>query len=258
MKKKIIGIFSGKGGVGKTTVAINLASALSSLGKRVALVDCNFTAPHLSVYLNIHLTPLTLNYLLSSNAKLEDVVHRYGEMDVLPASLDPYEGAGIKVERLEKHLREYLSHGDFVILDTAPGFGREALSAAQVCDECLIIATPDLPAITDVIRGTRILKDMGIDVRGIVLNKVTGKKFEFSPKEVEALTDLRVLAIIPFSHKFQESQNLRVPLVEFDAYSLPSIKFKYLAAEIAEEELVIEIPLLDKVKIFFQRSFKRF
>ena len=50
---RIIGISSGKGGVGKTTVTANLALALKKMGKRVLMIDCNLSTPHLSYYLGV-------------------------------------------------------------------------------------------------------------------------------------------------------------------------------------------------------------
>ncbi len=258
MKKKILGVFSGKGGVGKTTIAVNLAAALSKIGKKVSIVDCNVTASHLSLHFNIHLTPLTLNHVLRGEADLEDVIYNYENIDVIPASLDPYDADNLNLERLKSFLKRHLTTNDIIILDTAPGFGREALSAAKIADEAIIVSTPDLPSVTDVIRGGRILQDMGLDIKGIVLNKVMGKNFEFTKGEVEALTGLPVIGIIPFSHKIMESHSLRTPHVFYDEKSIPSLRFYSIASHIMEEDFDIDLNLLDKLKIYFSNKFKMY
>ncbi len=258
MGKKIIGIFSGKGGVGKTTVASNLAVLLSQAEKKVTIIDCNFTASHLGFHFNFHLTPLTLNEVLKGRAKIEDVTYRFHEVNVIPASLDPYEIIGIDTSKLGKIVRKELKHQDFILLDTAPGFGREALTAAEICDQAVIVSTPDIAAITDIIRGRRILEDMGVELEGIVLNKVTGKKFEFTRAEVEALTDLEVLAEIPFSYKFLESLALRIPLVVYHEKSLPALKFYELASRILEERLFPPLTIGDKIKLLLEAKLRRY
>ncbi len=258
MGKKIIGIFSGKGGVGKTTIASNLAIILSQAQKKVTIVDCNFTASHLSFHFNFHLTPLTLNEVLKGKAKIDDVIYKFHDVNVIPASLDPYEIIGIDISKLGKILKRELGHQDFILLDTAPGFGKEVLTAAEMCDEAIIVSTPDVPAITDVIRGRRILEDMGIKLKGIVLNKVTGKRFEFTAREIEALADLDVLVEIPFSYKFLESLALRVPLVIYHEKSIPALRFYGLASHILGEKFLPSLTLGDKIKIIFQKTLKKY
>lgn len=257
MSKKIIGIFSGKGGVGKTTVASNLAVVLAKAEKKVTVVDCNLTASHLNFHFNFHLTPLTLNQVLKGEADIEDVLYKFEDVNVIPASLDPYEIIGIDISKLSKILRRHLKTQDYIILDTAPGFGREAIHIMEFCDEALIVSTPDIPAITDIIRGKRILEDSGVKVLGIVLNKVTGKKFEFTKKEVEAITDLPVLTEIPFSYKFLESLALRVPIVVYHEKSIPSLKFYKLASHITEERISPQLGISDKLKLLLSLKLNR-
>lgn len=257
MSKKIIGIFSGKGGVGKTTVASNLAVVLAKAEKKVTIVDCNLTASHLNFHFNFHLTPLTLNQVLKGEADLEDVLYKFEEVNVIPAALDPYEIAGIDLSKLSKVLKKHLKTQDYILLDTAPGFGREALHMMEICDEAIIVSTPDIPAITDIIRGRRILEDSGVKVLGIVLNKVTGKKFEFTKKEVETITDLPALTEIPFSYKFLESLALRVPIVVYHEKSIPALKFYKLASHITEEKISPELGIGDKLKLLLDLKLKR-
>ncbi|NIO44787.1 MAG: P-loop NTPase, partial [Candidatus Aenigmarchaeota archaeon] len=68
---RIIGIVSGKGGVGKTVVASNLGVALQKFYKKTAVIDFNLTTSHLSLYFGIHSHPITLNHVLRNEAKLE-------------------------------------------------------------------------------------------------------------------------------------------------------------------------------------------
>ncbi|HIQ49813.1 MAG TPA: hypothetical protein EYH56_01315 [Nanoarchaeota archaeon] len=257
MSKKIIGIFSGKGGVGKTTVASNLAVVLAKSGKKVTIVDCNLTASHLNFHFNFHLTPLTLNQVLKGEAEIEDVIYKFENLNIIPASLDPYETMGIDISKLSKVLKRHVKSQDYILLDTAPGFGKEALEIMEICDEAIIVSTPDIQAITDIIRGKRILEDSSVKVLGIVLNKVTGKKFEFTKKEVEALTDLPVLTEIPFSYKFLESLALRIPLVLYHEKSLPSLKFYKLASHITQEKIFPKLGISDKIKLLLSLKLKR-
>jgi septum site-determining protein MinD len=73
---RIIGIVSGKGGVGKTTIVANLGAALASFyKKRVIIVDCNVTTSHLGLYLGMYYHPVSLNQVLRGEASMDDAIY---------------------------------------------------------------------------------------------------------------------------------------------------------------------------------------
>lgn len=75
---RIIGVISGKGGVGKTTVVANLGVILASEFKKdVIIVDCNISTSHLALYLGMYYCPITLNQVLKGEAKIEDAMYEY-------------------------------------------------------------------------------------------------------------------------------------------------------------------------------------
>ena len=70
---KIYAIISGKGGVGKTTTSINLASSLNKLGEDVIIVDGNLTTPNVGIHLGAPIVPITLNHVLNGQSRIEDL-----------------------------------------------------------------------------------------------------------------------------------------------------------------------------------------
>ena len=85
---RVIGIVSGKGGVGKTTLASNLGIALSKFGRNVTLVDCNVTTSHLGFYFGLYDYPVTLNQVLKGEASLESATYFSNGVKIIPASLE--------------------------------------------------------------------------------------------------------------------------------------------------------------------------
>jgi septum site-determining protein MinD len=246
---RFIGVVSGKGGVGKTTVVANLSTALTTkFNKQITVIDCNVTASHLSMHFGAHLHPYTLNHVLKNESTIEEAifVHHTG-VKVIPASMNLSDLIGIDISILDSKLKSLFGNDDFIFLDTAPGFGKEAISATKACNEVLIVATPDIPTLTDVIRGKKVLEELDIEPLGIVLNKVTGKKFELTNKEIVKLTDLPVLAEIPFDLKIQESLAAKSPIVIHKEKSLSSIEFFKLASRLTGD--TYEPPKLS----FFER-----
>jgi septum site-determining protein MinD len=253
---RIIGILSGKGGVGKTTVVTNLSTALATtFDKKVTVIDCNVTTSHLAMHFGMLDYPITLNHVLRGEARIEDAIFKHDTgVQIVPASLNLSDLVGVDVVMLANKISNSFQYEDFVLLDLAPGFGKEAVAAMKACKEAIIVTTPDIPAVTDVIRGKKVLEELKVDVLGVVLNMVTGKKFELMRSEIMKLVDLPILAEIPFSEKFRESLAAKIPLVLYDRTSPATIGFLELASLLTGEPYQLpKMSFLEKLRKIFSR-----
>src|SRR3990167_6287456 len=85
---KLLTIISGKGGVGKTTTAINLGAALNSFGKEVIVLDANLTTPNVGLHLGAPIVPVNLNHVLNGKANIADAIYEHESgMKIVPSSL---------------------------------------------------------------------------------------------------------------------------------------------------------------------------
>ena len=98
---KIIVITSGKGGVGKTTTAINLGAAINDFGKDALVIDANLTTPNVGIHLNSPEVPVSLNNILSKDADVFEAVYEHESgLKIIPSSLSINELKKIKPEKL--------------------------------------------------------------------------------------------------------------------------------------------------------------
>ena len=235
---RIIGIVSGKGGVGKTTLAINLGTVLAQHFKKdVTLIDCNVTTSHLGLYLGMYYCPLTLNKVLRGDATMEEAMYEhFSGVKVIPASLSLADLEGIDIIHLKDKVREIADKSDIIFLDASPGLGREAMACLKACDEVIFVTTPFVPAIMDIIRCQEILNEIRVRPIGIVLNQVNKEKYEMTPKEIEQLTRLPVIATIPYDKNVRKSLAAKTPVVIYKPKSKASKEFFRLGAALIGEE----------------------
>ena len=211
MEKRIIGILSGKGGVGKSTIAINLCAIAAESRSMTILVDTDINNPCVGLHLGMWHNALGLQDILNKKAKLEEAIaiHPTTGIRLVPASLEY--GKATKLDNLKQVLNacEY----ETVILDCPPGTNEATEQIIQACTEVVVVVTPDIPSVTSGTKLAEIAKEYKIKVAGIIVNRAGNRPFEMHPKEIETITESRILAIIPEDGAVPESIAAKIPLV---------------------------------------------
>ncbi len=171
----VILVLSGKGGVGKSTVSVNLAFALANHGKKVGLLDLDFHGPNIPKMLGIEdQRPAVL-------ANALEPVHVTGNLSVismaflLPDMSTPVVWRGpMKMVAIQQFLAE-VNWGalDYLVVDLPPGTGDEALSIAQLAPNvrgAVIVTTPQDVAVMDAIRAAKFIEKLELPVIGVIEN----------------------------------------------------------------------------------------
>src|SRR3989344_1688836 len=208
---KIIGIISGKGGVGKTSSSINLAVALSCLGKEIILIDNNLTTPNVGLHLGLTNSETTIHHVLQGKKKIHQAIHHHPMgLKFIPGSLSLNDMQGLKLNNL-KLIKEL--NADFIILDGAAGLGKEAIATIEHSNELLIITNPELPAITDALKAIKTAEKLNKQIKGIIVTRKKNDSFEISNKNIESLLEYPIISIIPEDSSVKESQVMKDSVV---------------------------------------------
>lgn len=249
---RIIGIISGKGGVGKTTVALNLGAVLAKhFNKRITIIDCNVTTSHVSLYLGMYYCPSTLNKVLRGESTIEEAIYEhFSGMKVIPASLSLFDLEGIDIIELRDKIKKIFDENDIIFLDASPGLGREGIAALKASDEVLFVTIPYVPCIMDIIRCQEVVNEIGVKPIGIALNMVNKERYEMTSKEIEQLTRLPVIASIPFDKNVNKSLASKIPVVIFKPKTKASKELFKLGANLIGESY--------KQESLFSRILKKF
>lgn len=231
MKRRglIIGVFSAKGGVGKTTTVVNLGTAMAQkLKNRVIVVETNMTASNLGLYLGILDSPVIIQDVVLGKQKLEDAICTtdYG-MHVIPGT-PAFVGelGSVDIRGILEQLRKKY---DVIILDSAPGFGPEVYASMKACDELVIVCQPQVPAIAGTLQTFRVASNYKLPIIGVVMNRVTGKRYEIPIPHVKKMLGWPVIGVVPEDDMVPESTTRALPLVVYSQNSPAAVEFRKIA-----------------------------
>jgi len=234
---RVIVISSGKGGVGKTTTAINLGAALNKLKQNVVLVDANLNTPNIGIHLGAPIVPITLNHVLKGKADIEEAIYEHSSgTKIIPASLSVKEIRKFNTRSLPTITNKLRKLSDFIIFDSAAGFGDEVLACFESGDEIIIVTNPEMPSVTDALKAIKVAREMGKEVKGVIVTRYTGKKHEMSLASIGSMLESPIIGVIPEDDSVKESVNLRDAVVHTHPRSRVARKYNEIAAKVLGKE----------------------
>jgi pilus assembly protein CpaE len=236
----VITVFSAKGGVGKTTIATNLATYLATTGNRVLIVDLDLMFGDVAISLQI-VPAHGMGDLVSMRGHLDaqgvkSVVTRHEDsgLDVIAAPSDPGVADRIPSAVVEELIRVARASYDYIVIDTPPNLTEHVLTACDLSDLTMLVATLDIPAVKNLRVAMNALDTLGAsqDGRVVVLNRADAK-VGLKAEDVEVALKHEIRAQVPSSQSVPSSVNRGVPLVLDEPRSPVSIAIR----EIADREI---------------------
>lgn len=254
---RYIVVASGKGGVGKTTLAANIAVALARLGKNVAVLDADVVMANLEIIMGIRNPPVALIDTLSGRLSIEDVLYEGPEgVKVIPAgiTLDGFNERNM--EELKTALKEIPHEIDILVID-APA-GRDASMVMDEGQEVLIVTLPTVSSVSDALKMKILAERMGAKIIGVIMNRVEGKPRELSIDEIENTLDANVISIVVESEEVKDALAYEVPFVTRFPKANVSKEVLRLSSSLIGREIVIEEEgLFERIKNRLGRLFGR-
>lgn len=240
---RVISVASGKGGVGKTNVSVNLGTALSKLGNRVLLMDADMGLANVDILLGLQ-TDYNLSHVLDGKKELREViVEGPSGLRIIPAAsgvkrmaqLNAMENAGII-----NAFSELADDLDILIIDTAAGIADSVVSFCRASQEVIVVVTDEPASITDAYALIKVLsRDYNVTRFRLLANMVgTKQEGRLLYQKMAAVTEkflnvsLDYLGVVPYDRALKQAVQRQKPVTLLSPNSLSAEAFYSMAQDI--------------------------
>jgi ATP-binding protein involved in chromosome partitioning len=229
---RVIAVASGKGGVGKSTIAVNLAAALALLGREVGVLDADIYGHSIPHMLGIHQKPVVVDKMI-----VPPVAHDLRLMSI-GFFLDdnaPVMWRGPMLHRaLEQFLQDvHWGELDVLVVDMPPGTGDVSISLGQLLRaEAVVVTTPQLLAQEVASRAATMAQKTGMRLLGVVENMTSEVFGSGGGSRLAEELEVPLLGRVPLDAALRESSDAGVPLVVGEPDSAPALAISEIARAI--------------------------
>ena len=261
---KFLAITSGKGGVGKSTIAANLGYVLHSLGFKVALFDADIGLANLDVLLKVN-TKKNILHVLKGEVKFKDII--------VEVEKDFYLIPGDSGDEILKYSDEFmfdrfaddisqLDDLDFLIIDTGAGIGKEVQTFLLAADEAIVVTVPEPAAITDAYAMVKVLSEKK-DRLFLLMNEVNSQKeanniyqkiASVAKENIKSDFKLQMIGYLKKDKAIQTASIKRQLFAKENPFSQPVEQLTTIAKKIAQ---ILERKVLVEEETGLGRFFKK-
>ncbi len=242
---RVIAVASGKGGVGKTSLVLNLGLSLIHMGYRVVVIDADLGMANIDVMLNT-MPAYSLADVVSGEKTLCDIMIR-GPLDlkIVPGSSGLFDLANIdhaKRQLLLDQLNGLEAEGDFILVDTAAGISRNVISFIGAADDFILVTTPEPTALTDAYGMLKVLSGRGLKKKShVVVNSTqtfhqgqrTYSGLERVVRQYLPAMEVNYLGEVRYDQAVSRAVHNFIPFVLSKPRSAASVAVKRIACRLA-------------------------
>ena len=265
-KTRVITVASGKGGVGKTNLSVNLAIAYARIGKRVMVMDADLGLANVNIMLNM-IPKYNLYHVIRKQKTMRDIIldTEYG-IQILAGASGFSKIANLNEEECQNFITELyaLTNVDIIIIDTSAGVSSNVISFVAAADDAIIITTPEPTAITDAYGIIKIIatevENLNIGLK-LVVNRV--KNVTEGRKVAERIINIsgqflnlkvEYLGCIYEDPIVQQSVLKQKPFIVQDPKSKAAISVQHLVSRIEKTEFIDDRGIGRLIKKMFAKE----
>ncbi|MBK5244586.1 MAG: AAA family ATPase [Eubacteriaceae bacterium] len=217
-ESKVVTVFGAKGGIGKTTIAVNVGAALAKMGKKVVMIDAKLQFGDMNVFFNVDSKNTISDLTQGSDCGDIDAIKRimalhFSGVTILCAPKSPEYAEYVTVKNIDTIINTLRPYYDYIIIDTPPMFNDITMSAIENSNLVLLIAEPDISTLRNTKTSLSILDSLlQRDKTEIVINRVSNGMI--SIKDIQKVLDVTIKNKVPLDLKTALTcHNKGIPLV---------------------------------------------
>jgi len=234
----VYAVASGKGGVGKTTTAVNLAAGFADAGRSVVVVDADLGMGNLGDLVEATPAGPTLHEVLAGEATLDDALsHVTPGLDVVLGSDDLELFGRADPRGIRDLLGDLRDRYDVVILDSGAGLSHDTALPLGLADEVILVSTVEEAAVKNTKKTLDLAATLEATLAGIVLTRVGGGKAEVDPTDVAAQLAVDLLGSVPEDSAVRRSAREGETLLTHDRESPAAQAYLEIAYDLLGETL---------------------
>ena len=218
MSRTIV-VTSGKGGVGKSSMSINLGYALAATGQKVCLIDADFGLKNLDVMMGLENRVIyDLKDVIANKCSLNQILVKDKRMDslyLLPACKS-LSFENLNVDYMIKMIEQLKENFDYILIDSPAGIEKGFQYASGLCQEAIIVVTLDVVSLRDADRVVGLLLKQGITQLHMLVNKYNDEDIHkgrsLNLKDAYDILSIPLLGIVYDDHAMIEANNKGMPI----------------------------------------------
>jgi flagellar biosynthesis protein FlhG len=243
---KSIAILSGKGGVGKSSLAVNLGLAMADMGQRVTILDADLGLANVDILFGV-MPKFNIGHVLRGDKELAEIVYKVGDMiSIIPGGAGLRELSDLDDQRqawIINRLSSLENETDILILDTCAGLHKNVLSFAMASDLTLLLTTPEPTAIRDsygVLKSLFQMSGPAVNARIVVNMAANEREAVIAGERIISTAEQFLNVKIPYfgcvvwDVAMRDAVKKRRPLLLYDENCISAPYFRELAHKVAE------------------------
>ena len=230
-------ITSGKGGVGKTTITVNLGVSLALLNRETYILDADIGMANMALILGMDNVPVTLHEVLAGKADIEDAIYPGpGGVKVVPSGISLQGFQQADPDNLRDVMRTLVNRCEYLLIDAPSGISKEGVVPLSVADEVILVVNPELASMADALKTKILCEVMGGRVYGAILNRAGLEHTEIRSHSVEDVLGVSVIDVVPEDANVRRAAAYTTPCVMKYPNTPATHAFKRIAARISGAE----------------------
>ncbi len=224
-------IASGKGGVGKSTIAVNLGVALSKLGVNSIVVDGDVEGTSIGSLIGADPNLPTIHDCLSGELDAEDAIVNFNGTSFLIGGIEIEKLRNIDLDLFKDIIDKLMKKFDIVVVDCAPGLGVDTVSGISSCVTMLLTVTPDISSMINALKTVVVAEKVGCTLVGTLVNK-SSSKYDIPDDQISKVLGVKTVGRLCEDDEVKKALSFGEPLVSYNPKSQFSLELMDVASKL--------------------------